>query len=118
MLGLPLIHAVSITDAAWFQAAHDIQTGESVEAAQNDATKMIQNGLQTVNDGQVLFNPTSDVSIVNGTPPFETVSVTYHLPIFAPIVSVLGLTGPTVPITKSKPIDVGSEDGQGINYLQ
>ncbi len=118
IFGLPIIHAVSVTDAAWFTAAHDVQTGGNLSSAQNDASQAIQNGLQIVNDGHILFNPATDVSITSGAPPYETVSVTYHLPIFAPIINVVGLTGPTIPITKSKPIAVSAEDGEGINYLQ
>jgi len=118
VIGIPLFHAVSTMDTALFQTAQLAKTGASVTQLETAASSLVQSNLPTQMDSTVLFNPSSDISItVSATGAEETITVVYHVPVFAPFLSLAGRTGPTIPLHVTKLVSLASANNEGVNYV-
>lgn len=70
-------------------------------ALQSRVAQDMEASLPTSQNGQVLFQPTTDITTTNVDQNQEVeVSVTYHMPVLGPLQNLFGL-GPTVPITRT-----------------
>lgn len=119
VMGVPLAHAVSVGDTALSQAGTLAITGANATAVQSAVTTIMDSGLPTQMGSTVLFNPSTDVSVVpNVAGTTETLQVTYDAAIFAPFVQVFGWTGPTLPLTFTKTVSVATQNDEGVTYLQ
>ena len=119
VLGMPIFHAVSTLDAALFQVGEAAKTGASINMLDNVAETHIEAALPTQMNTTVLFNPVADISVMpNQTDTEETIELSYNEPIFAPFVSLFGLTGPTIPIHDARTVVLATTNDQGVNYAQ
>jgi hypothetical protein len=116
VVGLPLVHAVSLVDTACTQSAAMIKTGSSASEATAEALAVIQSEAPTQMDQTVLFDPTQDFLVTELGQGVQQVSVTYEFPIFAPLTHMLGLAGPTIPLTDIQTVTVNSAVFEGIPY--
>ena len=70
-------------------------------ALQARVAQDIETSLPTSQNGQTLFNPSTDITTTDVSQNQEVeVSVTYHMPVLGPLQNLFGL-GPTIPITRT-----------------
>lgn len=117
VLGVPWLHAVSSMDTALYQVAEMAKTGATDQELNTEAYQYIGMSLPYQFDSTVLFN-TNDMHVIPDVSGIsETIELVYNYPIFAPIVSVLGMSGPTIPMVFKKMITLSSANDDGVNYL-
>lgn len=119
VIGIPWFHAVSSMDTALYQVAQMAKTGATVQELNMASYRYVGMNLPYQMDSTVLFDPTHDMMVTpDASNIHETVTLVYDDPIFAPFVSILGLSGPTVPLSFSKTITLSSANDAGVNYFQ